>query len=440
MPAASVHGRTLTSMTAERDSPIRARNMWSDPPPPPAFIATEPDITAEIEVIRAEIEGIRHARHQASIDELRREEISRIVTATIEESVGRRFENGRPWNGISSDDGSFTLDFDFYTQSSWCLNQAPDEVTEKGFQVDSVRLTFSGTIIDPTWSYQTRLLFLPGSSGQLQFGLIQKDLGDGFSIRAGFMDPAMTLEESIDNNQQLGVCLSFTAGQWDAESVPGVNLTWTSDSLRGWVDCTNAWGGNNDGFSRNQRQLIIARGEWKPFGDWDDLYDFNPYPESTEPGMLVGFGAAQSWGATAIGTPDEYSGSDQRLSADLSLQRPGIGGMASISWQSNVPGAPIDGGGDRLAVVSQCGWFIDPTIEVYGRGEWGRTIDVEADDLVVTTIGASWMPRSNRMIKFSLEFMRMWGDARYWKIDGDPGIRTIDQPQSIVRAQLQLSV
>lgn len=413
--------------------------MWSEPPPPPACIALDPDIATEIALVRREIDDLRRSRRETAIDELRREEISRIVTDTLADSSRRRFEKGGPWNGISSDDGSFTLEFDFYTQSSWSLNQAPGETTKRGFQVDCARLTFAGTIIDPTWSYQTRLLFLPDSPGQLQFGYVQKDLGDGFSIQAGLLDPPMTLEESIDNNQQLGVYLSFTAGQWDAESIPGVNLTWTSDDLRGWVTYADAWGGNQDGWVGNQRQTIIARGEWKPLGDWDDLYDFNPYPDSTIPGMLVGLGAAHGWGATALGTPNEYSGSDYRVSADLSLQQPGIGGMATISWQSDVPGDAIDGGGDRLAIVSQCGLFIDPTFEIYGRGEWGRVVDVDADDLAVVTVGASWMPRSNRMIKFSLEFMRIWGDSRYWNIDGDPGIRPIDDPQSIVRAQLQLS-
>ena len=43
------------------------------------------------------------------------------------------------------------------------------------------------------------------------------------------------------------------------------------------------------------------------------------------------------------------------------------------------------------------------------------------------------------MIKVSAEFMQVLGDARYWEIDGDPGIRQVETPQSIVRAQLQLS-
>ena len=364
-----------------------------------------------------------------------------MVADVVADSDERTFGSGRPWYGIASDDGSFTLDFDFYTQTSWSYNRATGLATERGFQVDTARLTFKGTVVDPTWSYQIRLLFEPESPGIMQFAIIQKELGDGVFLQTGLLQPAFALEQAISDNQVLGVGLSYTVGQWDTQSIPGVTLGWSSDDLRGWASLVDAWGGEQNSFDPNRRLCIIARGEWKPFGDWNDLYDFNPYPDSTVPGMLVGFGAAHGWGSAEIGTPDAYGGADTRLTADLSLQRPGLGGIATISWQSDVPLEPLDGGGDRLAVVSQVGWFIDPRLEIYARGEWGRAmnIGVEADDMALTTIGFSWMPRSNRQIKFSAEVMRIWGDARYWAIDGDSGIRQIDEPQSIIRAQIQLS-
>ena len=415
--------------------------MWTEPPPPPAYIAPDPDIPGEIDSIRRDLAMIREERNRLHIDELRRVEIERMVTDVISDSRDRSFGSGRPWNEIASEDGSFTMNFGMYTHSSWTSNRTLGDPVERGFQIDTVRLTFQGTIIDPTWSYQTRLTYLSQGFGFMQFGFLQKTLGDGFFVQAGLLEPLFSLEEAIDNNQQLGVYLSFTAGQWDAQSLPGVSMGWAADDLRGWASLTDAWGGEQNSFVGNQRQGIIARGEWKPFGDWNDLYDFNPYPQSTVPGMLVGIGVAQGWGATNIGTPQEYSGPDTRLTADLSLQRPGLGGMATISWQSDVPLNPLDGGGDRLAVVSQIAWFIDPKIELYARGEWGRTTNVGVDvtDLGVMTVGFSWMPLSNQQIKFSAEFVRTWGDARYWDIDGDPGIRQVDQPQSIVRAQFQLS-
>lgn len=415
--------------------------MWAEPPPPPAHVATERDVTNEIESIRRDLLDLRSTRDRAHIDEIRRLEIERAVEGMIADSQVRSFRSGRPWNEIASEDGEFTLDLDFYMQSSWSFNRASGEETQRGFQIDTVRITFQGTIIDPTWSYQTRLTYSAGTPGTIQFGIIQKDLGNGVFIQTGLLEPSFSLEQSIDNNQQLGVYLSFTAGQWDCQSIPGVAAGWSSDDVRGWASITDAWGGQQNSFYPNQRLVFITRGEWKPFGDWNDLYDFNPYPDSTVPGMLLGVGAAQGWGSAAIGTPDEYSGVDTRLTADLSLQGPGLGGMATISWQSNVPLDPLDGGGDRLAVVSQVGWFLDPKIEFYARGEWGRTsnVDVESNDLGVMTLGFSWMPRSNRMIKFSAEFMQTWGNASYWAIDGDPGIRQVDEPQSIVRAQLQLS-
>ncbi len=362
-----------------------------------------------------------------------------MVSAMIQDAEDRTFHSGRPWNEISSEDGSFTLEVDFYTQTSWSFNRSPGLDTEKGFQVDTARFTFEGTVVDPSWSYLTRVLFGPSGDSSVQFAIIEKNLGSGFSMQLGLIAPPFTLEEAINDNETLGVSLSFTAGQWDPQSVPGITWAWTSDDLRGWFTYADAWGGGQNTWIGNQRQTIVGRGEWKPFGDWNSLYHFNPYPDSTVPGMLVGLGASHGWGTAAIGTSQEYSGNDTRISADLSLQRPGLGGMATISWQSDVPGSPLEGGGERLAIVSQVGWFLNPKFELYGRGEWGRPLGVDVDDLASFTFGASWMPRSNRQVKFSVEYMRMWGDSRFWALDGDSGIRLIDDPQSIVRAQLQVS-
>ena len=429
--------------------------MTAEPPPPPIPIVEtmsidremgvgmETEIEREIRSIRAEIAAMRRQETTAHVDRIRRSEIQAMIATTLATTIDGTTKQGLqpepPWHRIVSRDGNFSLDLAIYTQVNWIANRTSAAPTDHGFEIGTVRITFAGSIIDPSLTYATRLTVGDQGLGTLEFATFQKQYDNGVMLQAGLIEPQFSLEQAIDNNQQLGVGLSFTAGQWDPSALPGLSIGWTSDDFRAWGTYSNDWGRSYVDVLRNQRQTVIGRAEWKPFGDWTDLYDFNAYPETIVPGMLLGVGGAFGWGATDIGGPNEADGDATRLTADVSLQSPGLGGMATISWQSGVPGTDLSGGGERLAVVGQAGWFLDPTVEVYARGEWGTPLLDGVEDLRVFTVGASWMPRSNRMIKVSAEFMQVLGDARYWAIDGDPGIRQVETPQSIVRAQLQLS-
>ena len=110
-------------------------------------------------------------------------------------------------------------------------------------------------------------------------------------------------------------------------SAPGLSIGWTSDDFRAWGTYSNDWGRSYVDVLRNQRQTVIGRAEWKPFGDWTDLYDFNAYPETIVPGMLLGVGGAFGWGATDIGGPNEADGDATRLTADVSSQSPDL-----VAW------------------------------------------------------------------------------------------------------------
>ena len=78
--------------------------MWTEPPPPPAYIAPEPAIAEEIESIRQDLAEIRDERNRFYIDEIRRMEIERVVTDVIVDSRERSFGSGRPWNEIASEE------------------------------------------------------------------------------------------------------------------------------------------------------------------------------------------------------------------------------------------------------------------------------------------------------------------------------------------------
>ena len=73
------------------------------------------------------------------------------------------------------------------------------------------------------------------------------------------------------------------------------------------------------------------------------------------------------------------------------------------------------------------------------RGEWGTILDREQQDIVMATIGTSWFPAGNSRVKVTAEFIQSWGSTVDWLVDGDLGILQVDEPQSIIRTQVQLA-
>ena len=408
-------------------------------------------VSSEIEELRSAIDAHRRNRPgETSITDLeRRQDIQALVIDVLDDASGRTSFAGddadRAWNQISSASGDFTLNLGVFTQFDWVLNARPGESREYGTELQNVFLDFQGTVIDPSWSYWIRMTYSPDgpqNSGE-QYAFIQKDLDDGWSIQAGLLTPYFSFEQAIDTTDQVGISVSFIAGQFDPESSEGLSVNWQGDELRSWVAVCNGFSPPGASPLQNQRTAAIARGEWKLFGNWDDLYLPNAFPGMVESGLLFGVGASYGNGtARTEGNPPE-SGVDIRLTSDVVWQRPGASLLASVSWQD--ASEEIPSGGLRLASMIQGAFWPDAEKGekahwmLYARGEWGSVPDEEVSELAVATLGSSWFSSEHRNIRWSIELLRVWGDTTRWKIDGNPGFLSGDGPQSIIRSQVQIA-
>ena len=179
--------------------------------------------------------------------------------------------------------------------------------------------------------------------------------------------------------------------------------------------------------------VAIARGEWKPYGDWNDLYLFNPYPDRVQDGMLLGVGGAYSWGEGVA-----IDGDQTEVTADLSFQSPGVGFSSSINWQHWDSNQPL--GGRRLAAMMQAAVMPTPNWSIYLRGEWGLILDGDQPDFFGATLGTSWFPSGDASVKLTVEVLGFLGDTSRWRQDGDVAILQVDGDQFAIRAQMQLSL
>jgi hypothetical protein len=395
------------------------------------------EIWCEIEALRTEIRHLRGRQVDDGLDATRRVEVRRVINDALADADMRTNRAGRPWNEIASADGDFTLQADVIMQYDWVLNSSRSEPTRYGFSLDTLWLSLGGTVFGPDWSYA--VCAAVGSNGAFnpEYAYAQYQFDDGLFVQAGILSEYFSIEQAINPNEQLGTSLSFVAGQFDAGQPEGILVGRQFERWRFWSTLSNGWGQSFIDPLENQRVGVMARVEFKPFGDWNSLYMFNPYPGLVDRGLLVGFGGSFDWGDYATGTGPAVSGDATRATADISWQQSGIGLMAAAYYQDE-PVSQADGG-RRWAAVAQGAFFPVSTWDVYARGEWGAVENGSRSDFAMATIGASWIPAGDSRLKVVLEVVRSWGSTADWSVDGDIGILAADGDQTIFRTQLQFA-
>jgi len=396
-------------------------------------------IQAEIDQVRAEIAEFRRGLEGDLIDRDRARHIRSIVADVLGESELRTslrntYAPDDDWNVFGSEDGRFTMEVNYFLQADWIYNRTESEHAEYGFQIQRSRLTFSGNVFGDTFGYYCRL---DSGDGQIstEATYLQLNFAENWSLQGGLIYSMFSLEENISSDMELGVNLSFVAGQFDQETQSGLVLAWQGDSTRFWLTYSNGFGQTDVNPMSNTRQGFMFRVGYKPFGNWDSLYDFNPHPETTEPGILLGFAAAQDWG-TSIDQGTTVTGPATRATADVTWQMSGFSIMSAAYYQDWSEGGNL--GGTRWAAVGQVTGFLTPKFQLYGRYEWGRIMDSLESDVSMLTAGMSYYPFKTRTVKYSLECLYSFGSTTNWLIDGDPGIRLTTEPQAIIRSQIQL--
>ena len=405
--------------------------------------SNEDAVQSEIDSLRDEIRVFREDVENQNLNSMRSEMLRDAVLDVIAEAESRinlRGNTNVPWNEIRTTDNAFSLKTSFYMQYDWILSQAGNpQTTDYGFMLQRARITFTGNIIDPSWKYYLRLQIGSQGIANPEAAFIQKDLNEQWSIQAGLVYGMFSLSEAISNDEELGVNLSYVTGQFDEETNNGLVLSFADEKTRFWTTLSNGFGQTNVQPINNARMGIMFRGEYKPFGNWDDLYNFNPHPNSIEDGMLFGMGASYDWGTSEGNNPPatKVAGTATRLTTDFSWQTPGFSVMAAGYYQDWEQGGLA--GGTRWAGEAQATGFLNSQLQLYGRYEWGTITDSDERDLSIVTVGTSIYPFEDITIKFSAEFIRSFGSTQNWATDGDVGFIQSSEPQNIIRTQLQLS-
>lgn len=484
------------------------------------------DMARQIEELRAANQALaakvgkleQAAGSDKWLTEERAEEIRAIVSDVLADSATRDSMQSTGMTGgwnkdqggffLASSSGDFKLNIKGQIQVRWAYNHRDNQGLGAtsfkedtwGFENRRTKLTFGGFVVDPSWTYEVKLVYnrTPGtvtgatySSGNIVGSVediwIQKDYGNGLAWRAGQFKTPFLREELVSSTTQLAVertlvndvfSTKFAQGiqaefggragdQWRAQLYygDGMRANATSVPANATANAGGYAGSYTTGFNGNTTNYAFAgRLEYLGQGTWKAMKDLNSYIGDDQSWMLGVGGMAQSLrptseGPVAANTTDSMWG----VTADASFN---FGGASLFAYgvyrHVQLAGEVATRGGgtsdqmDQWGAVVQAGYFLNTKVELYARYELGDTdtdkfrvaetgVDLESDNIV--TFGVNYFFGGNKDVKWSSDFGYAFapiGDFNSsgadWLSDGSStaGNGFTNDGQWVVRTQIQL--
>ncbi|MHC5003762.1 MAG: porin [Planctomycetota bacterium] len=354
----------------------------------------------EVAALRAELATVKRDQNENWMTEARAAQIRGLVAdvladadtrASLMQSGATAGHDGKFY--LRSSDGNFLLNIGGQLQFRYVYNRQDVDGLDSdrwGFEARRTKLKFSGHVLDPSWKYLVQGAFdRDGGAFELEDFEIEKDLGNGWSVRFGQFKAPFMREELTSSSRQLAGDRSLVNERFNQDRSQGVELAWESDQLR-------LAGMYSDGFNTDNTQAIDADTEWAltgrveflGAGTWKQFRDFTSWADD-EFGWMIGAAfhyESQEYGSGLPGFDGMVgSAKEERLTftIDGSVEFGGANLYAAYVY-NDLDKADLQ----QWGVVVQGGIFLVPDEwELFARYEYGDDDDVSPDDLSVITFG-----------------------------------------------------
>jgi hypothetical protein len=319
-------------------------------------------------------------------------------------------------------------------QIRWSFNDDDSAVGGEsqsfGFENKRTRLTFSGNMVDSSWSYKVAYYFDSSNNpenpgGGLSDAWVSKDFGNGFAMYAGQFKLPFGGEFGLDAGNLQFTDYSVAAALLGPGYGQGLMLSYSADMFRVFGAYVNGLGEVNQNWgvgSPSTDWAFSARGEFKLAGNWSQFSDAQSW-KGEEFGAVIGAGYAIQRDDTADETPWTFT-------LDAAVDFGGANIAAAYFMNDD------DAGGEINAFTVSGGVFVADDIELVARFE---NIDVDGGpELNTLTGGGNWYFAKNTAklgVEFGYAFDAIFtGDATYanW-------VESTDDGQWVLRGQMSFS-
>jgi hypothetical protein len=412
-----------------------------------AFGADQTNYASEIASLKAEIASLKSAQGDSWLTEQRASEIRGIVTDVLADADTRSSlqgsGSGAGYDGgffLSSADGNYSMKVNVLQQIRWSFNDNDSPVggaeqQSFGFENKRTRLTFSGNMVDSSWSYKVGYYFgasndvegYAGANGNLADAWVSKDFGNGFAMYVGQFRLPFGAEYGLDAGNLQFTDYSVAASLLGPGSGQGIMFGYSADAFRIHGAYVNDLGSVNQAWAAGSPTTdwaFAARAEFKAAGNWSN--DAQSW-KGEEFSAVIGGGLSAERDQTASRTP--WSGT-----IDATIGFGGANLSGAFFYNDN------DAGTESTGFTVSGGVFVSDDIEIVARFE---NLDIDAPgtgsdrELNTLTGGANWYFAKNTA-KLGLElgyaFDAVPTGAQYanWTQSTDDG-------QWVLRGQMSFS-
>ena len=181
------------------------------------------DMQAQIADLQAQIAELKGAQGGQWLTEQRAAEIRGIVTDVLADAETRSSLQGATsgYNGgfmLASSDGNFSMKINVLQQMRWSFNDN-DVDQAYGFENKRTRLTFSGNMVDSSWTYKLGYYLGYSNSaencgaGELADANVTKDFKNGFTVSVGQMNSSTVFLRSTQWSDATKASISSSVGR-----------------------------------------------------------------------------------------------------------------------------------------------------------------------------------------------------------------------------------
>ena len=281
-----------------------------------AAFSQDGDTNSAIAQLRAEVAALRAQDGDKWLTNERANEIKSLVQDVLADSQTRTsLQSSGATSGynngffISSADGNFRLQLNMLAQArfTWNNQSESDKPTNNpfanstsdnawGFENRRTAMAFSGNIVDPSWTYLARTNYgsdidpYTPTSGDvvLQDAWINKDFGNGFSVKTGQFKSPFMAESMRNDGAQLTAERSVVDYNFSGGYVQGIMLNYSSEPVRVAGSYNNGPRGQNSTWTAGNNSISLAgRAEFKAMGSWAQ-FETESSAKSDESGLVIG--------------------------------------------------------------------------------------------------------------------------------------------------------
>lgn len=337
--------------------------------------------------------------------------------------------------------------------ANWRSNTtSPDSGFTNGFTFRRVRLSASGTVLDPKLSFNLQMDFLTGESATLFEMVGEYKLSDTLTLRWGQFKLPYWQEETNSFLRLQAVERSTVNTVFTQNYSQAAMLRWAGESVR-------LYGAFSDGLNTVNTPYAAAgtdadwgvtgRAEWKWAGDWKQLDQFTSWRGAEYAGFLGAAVHAQDGGQTAA--PSSSAGATQDATvfgytADLSIKGNGWNAyLAGIGRHTDDDTANREY--DDFGLLASAGLFVTDNVELFARYAAVLADDDRArgDTWNEWTVGFNnYLVRESQAAKFTLDLTYMpddqFGSSALVKpsVNGTHILSSNGEDQVMIRAQMQI--